>query len=401
MNAVGIDVSKGKSTIAVMRPFGEIVASPYDVVHTISELKKLADFLLKLNGETRVVIEYTGKYHEPVALSLYEAGLFVSIVNPILIKNFGNNTIRRAKTDKKDAVKLANYALSHWLDLPQFVPEDEARRTLKTYNRQYSHYIKTKVAMKNNLISLLDQTFPGVNTLFSSPPRKNGHEKWIDFVEEFWHCGCVASLTQNLFSERYAEWCAKLKYHFSYSKAEDIYFASAGHFNTLPMCDSTKCLILQAVKQLNVINETLASLKHEMNNIASSLPEYTTVMAMHGVGETLGPQLIAEIGDIRRFQRKQSLVSFAGVEPPENQSGMYEARSRSISKQGPSALRKTLFQVMSCILKNGNVDDSVFQFLDRKRAEGKPYRVYMIAAANKFLRVYYGRVKELFNKLEA
>jgi len=86
-------------------------------------------------------------------------------------------------------------------------------------------------------------------------------------------------------------------------------------------------------------------------------------MAMHGVGETLGPQFIAEIGDIRRFQRKQPLVSFAGIEPPENQSGMYEARSRSISKQGPSALRKTLFQVMSCVLKNGNVDDSVFQLI--------------------------------------
>lgn len=399
MNAVGIDVSKGRSTIAVMRPFGEVVASPFDVLHTASELEKLASFLLSLHGETRVVMEYTGKYYEPIAHTLFEAGLFVSVVNPILTKKFGNNTIRRARTDKKDSVKIANYALSYWLDLPQFVPEYEARRTLKTYNRQYNRYIKLKVMLKNNLISLLDQTFPGVNSLFSSPPRQDGHEKWIDFVEKFWHCGCITSLSQRAFCDRYAKWCSKHKYKFSISKAEDIYYASAGNINTLPMCDSNKRLISKSVLQLNVVNETLASLKNEMNIIASSLPEYTPVMAMHGVGDTLGPQLIAEIGDIRRFKRKQSLVCFAGVEPPENQSGIFEARSRSISKQGSSYLRKTLFQVMTCVLKNRNTDDSVFQFIDRKRAEGKPYLVYMIAGSNKFLRIYYGRVKEYLNTL--
>ena len=71
MNAVGIDVSKGKSTIAVMRPFGEVVASPYDVGHTESELKELARFLKSLPGETRVLMEYTGRYYEPIARYLH------------------------------------------------------------------------------------------------------------------------------------------------------------------------------------------------------------------------------------------------------------------------------------------------------------------------------------------
>ena len=67
MNAVGIDVSKGKSTVAVMQPFGVIVASPYEVGHTESELKELARFLKSLPGETRVLMEYTGRYYEPIA----------------------------------------------------------------------------------------------------------------------------------------------------------------------------------------------------------------------------------------------------------------------------------------------------------------------------------------------
>ena len=118
MNCVGIDVSKGKSMIAVMRPFGEVVISPFEVQHTASELSELAKLLKSLDGETRVVMESTGNYHTPVAWLLHDAGLYVSVVNAMLVHDYGNNSLRRAKTDKKDAVKLANYGLDHWLTLP-------------------------------------------------------------------------------------------------------------------------------------------------------------------------------------------------------------------------------------------------------------------------------------------
>ncbi|MCS6751616.1 transposase, partial [Proteus mirabilis] len=108
----------------------------------------------------------------------------------------------------------------------------------------------------------------------------------------------------------------------------------------------------------------------------------------------LGPQLIAEIGDIRRFIKKQSLVAFSGVDAPPYQSGKFESKSRSISKRGSGNLRKTLFQVMSSLLQNSLETDPVYQFLDRKRQEGKNYYVYMVAGCNKFLRIYYARVKE-------
>ncbi len=144
----------------------------------------------------------------------------------------------------------------------------------------------------------------------------------------------------------------------------------------------------------------MASIQQEMQNLASTLPEYPIVLAMHGVGKTLGPQLMAEIGDVCRFTRKQSLIAFAGVDAPPYQSGSFEAKDRSISKRGSSALRKTLFQVMSCLLQNSKAEDTVYQFLDRKRAEGKHYYVYMVAGCNKFLRIYYARVKEYMESLE-
>ena len=103
----------------------------------------------------------------------------------------------------------------------------------------------------------------------------------------------------------------------------------------------------------------------------------------------IAPQLIAEIGDVRRFAKKSSLVCFAGVEPLENSPDNFVQKSRSMSKQRSPALRNTLFIVMSCVLKLQHQDESVFRFFDRKRAEGKPYRVYMVARMNKFLRIYY------------
>ena len=93
MNCVGIDVSKGKSTIAVMRPFGEVVVSPFEVCHTVSELSELARLLKSLDGETRVVMEATGNYHAPVAWLLHDAGLYVSVVNAILVHDYGNNSL--------------------------------------------------------------------------------------------------------------------------------------------------------------------------------------------------------------------------------------------------------------------------------------------------------------------
>ena len=155
MNCVGIDVSKGKSMIAVMRPFGEVVVSPFEVRHTASELSELARLLKNLDGETRVVMESTGNYHAPVAWLIHGAGFYVSVVNAMLVHDYGNNSLRRGKTDNKDAVKLANY----------------------------------------------------------------GSEKWVDFVATFWHCECVCGLSKKAFTAEYQKWCRKHGYnagHFSW-----------------------------------------------------------------------------------------------------------------------------------------------------------------------------------------
>lgn len=400
MNSVGIDVSKGKSMIAVMRPFGEVVVSPYEVQHTSSELNELAKLLKSLDGETRVVMESTGNYHAQIAWRLNEAGLYVSVVNAMLVHGYGNNSLRRAKTDKKNAVKLANYGLDHWLSLPQYFPEEDTRLMLKTCYRQYQQYSKVHTMLKNNLISLLDTAFPDANCLFKSPARADGSEKGVDFVESFWHCECICNLSERTFTTKYQKWCKKHGYNFSGDKASEIYASACGHVGVMPKTDTARLLVEQAVSQLRAVSTALAALKQEMQRLAASLPEHAVVMQMYGVGPALGPQLMAEIGDVRRFHSKKALVAFAGIDAPPYQSGQMDVRSRSISKRGSASLRRTLFLVMSVVLQNSPNDEPVYQFVDKKRAEGKPYKVYMMASANKFLRIYYASVKAYLNTIE-
>ena len=91
-------------------------------------------------------MEHTGRYYEAVANVLHEAGFFVSAVNPLLIKEYGSNSLRRVKTDKADAVKIARYALDNWADLRDYTPMDRIRYDLKTLNRQFQLASKQKTA---------------------------------------------------------------------------------------------------------------------------------------------------------------------------------------------------------------------------------------------------------------
>ena len=392
MNAVGIDVSKGKSMVAALRPMGEVALLPQEFLHTEVGLEQMAYAIIALGEDTRVIMEATGRYHEPVAAALHEYGIYVCVLNPLFIKQSGGGSIRKVKTDKADAMKIAKYGLDNWVDLREYTPMDTVRQQLKLCSRQYNLYMKTVVSLQNNLISLTDKTFPGVNELFFSPERADGHQKWVDFVMTFWHCDCVCRVSEKAFTERYQKWCKRKDYHFNAEKALDLYASSCGHFTTLPKNDNTKLLITTAAQQL---------LAGKMTRLAKQLAEYDTVLAMYGVGETTAAQLMAEIGDVRCFPRRSSIVGFAGVDPGVDDSGKHSAKSVPTTKRGSPHLRKTLYQIICTYLKKSPEDEPVYQLLNKKRTEGKPYFVYMTAAQNKFLRIYYARVKECLETFDA
>ena len=147
--------------------------------------------------------------------------------------------------------------------------------------------------------------------------------------------------------------------------------------------------------RLIALRENQSKLEAEMLNLCKQLPEYETVMAMYGVGKSTGPHLMAELGDVRRFPHRSSIVAFAGVDPGVVGSGKMQLSSVTTSKRGSPQLRKALFQVVSTYVKCKPENEAVYQFYAKKRDEGKPFFVCTTAAANKFLRIYYARVKEM------
>ena len=161
MLAVGVDVSNGKSTVAILRSKTNAVCKPFDVKNTADGLADLVAKLNTIEGEKKIVMEHTGRYYEPVAMYLDQAGFFVSALNPLLINEYQDGIVlRKVKTDKADSVKIARFALDNWDVLRQYTPMDTIRYQLKTLNRQFQLSSKTRTAYVNNLIALLSRNCP-------------------------------------------------------------------------------------------------------------------------------------------------------------------------------------------------------------------------------------------------
>ncbi len=399
MISVGVDVSKGKSTICILRPYGEIVSSPFEVKHTESELTNLATMLLHLDGEVKVVMESTGNYHYPILRFLLQKGLFVSVINSLAMHKYVNYSLRSAKTDKIDSIKIANYGIDNWYDLKKYQTQENNYYQLQLLGRQYNHYMEMRVKEYLYFYSIIEQTLPGLSkSITSKNPSHFVKDKLIDFSEKYWHFDNIAKMSESEFISDYQLWCKKEGYSFTNSKAIAIFELAKESIPTLDSkIQNTQLFILVSVRAIKKINETLNNILSQMNLYAKQLPEYPIVRSMGGVGDKLAIKLIAEIGDIRRFDSSKALVAYAGIDSPPFQSGQYLRANRRISKRGSTLLRKTGYEVMKCLKSHPQPeDDTVYLYILKKEHEGKPKKVAKIAGLNKFLRIYYARVKELY-----
>lgn len=151
---------------------------------------------------------------------------------------------------------------------------------------------------------------------------------------------------------------------------------------------------------LHESEESRKRILSQMQSLAKTLPEYEIVRSMSGVADILAPRLIAEIGDIKRYHNKHSLIAYAGLDAPPYQSGSFTSTTRHITKRGNKYLRKTGFEIMQMLVMHKPEGDVVFEYIIQKKLEGKRPKVAMIAGLNKFLRMYYGKVSELYYQLE-
>lgn len=394
MISVGIDVSKGKSTVCILKPGGEILQSPFEINHTANELENLVTLIKSFDDEVRVVLEDTGHYHLPVVTPLVDNGIFVCCVNALRMKKFCSQSLRRAKTDKIDSIKIANFGLTYWSELTPTLPKDEVYQELKLLARQYYQTVSLLVKAKVNLNNLLDQTMPNIQTILVD---NKSNSKLTDFVARYYHYNHILEMGRQEFTTDYCAWAKEKGYRLNERKAAQIFALAQNGIPTLPNSISTQIAVSEAVKLIQSINESRNTILAQMQEFCKSLPEYYVIREMHGIGDTLAPCIIAEVGDIRRFKNKHSLIAYAGIDAPPFQSGAFNASERHISKRGNSYLRKTAFEIMQSLIQHKPSGDPVYDFIQKKRSEGKSAKEAMVAGINKFLRVYYGKVIEIYS----
>ena len=203
------------------------------------------------------------------------------------------------------------------------------------------------------------------------------------------------------FRKDYCKWAEKKGYRNRERMAALIFATAQNGIPVLPNAPSTQIVITEAIRVLHTVEASRDAILTQMQALAKTLPEYSLVREMPCIGDTLAPRLIAEIGDVRRFHSKRALIAYAGIDAPPYQSGKFCANNRHISKRGNRYLRKTGYEVMQSYVMHKPANDPIFTFIEKKRGEGKSGKLAMVAGLNKFLRVYYGKVTELYRSLSA
>jgi len=133
-----------------------------------------------------------------------------------------------------------------------------------------------------------------------------------------------------------------------------------------------------------VLSQKIKELEKELKTFRK--PEQKLLQTIPGVGPITAVSFIAEVGDIKRFKHSKQLVAFIGLDSRVHQSGTSIRGKGYISKRGNKILRTRLYNAASVAVLRPNLFQSFFQ---KKRSEGKPYKVALVATMHKMVNVIY------------
>lgn len=397
MYAVGIDVSKGKSTISIITTEGEVIEEAFEISHDQSGFEKLISKVKNIDKkEIKFLMEATGHYHLPLLNSLLEKEYTVCVENALVIKKYCDMDLRKVKTDRKDSLKLAIYCSEKWFKLRAVEPTDEIRSQLQFLSRQYSEYVRIQTMLKIQLTNLIDKTMPGIKEIVDS---ENRYELLLDIYEKYSYPSLILEKNKTTFINDIDKMAKKYIHKVGKTIGENIYAKAPTIITSCPYNESLQLSINSCILLLRQTLKVTNDIISKMDELAMQLKEFNTVNDMKGVGTKTRARLIAEIGDIRKYKNANSLIASCGIDTPPYQSGTFNATNRHITKRGNKYLRKVGYEIAKSIKSSRpKTDNAVYLFMVKKEAEGKPKKVAKIAGLNKFLRIYYARVNELYKK---
>ena len=376
----GIDVAKRKHAIALLDEKGQLVQRPFTIENTRAGFDQLLQALTALGGPVLIGLEATGHYWWALFDELTRRAYAVVVLNALQVHAFRQSGVRKVKSDRTDAVWIAEF-----LRFSQPAPAKPTTAVflqLKDLSRFRYHLSDQIGDAKRKLLSVLDRIFPEYETLFSSVflttsrqllAQAASAQELADFD--------LHELTQLLHTAS--------RGRFDRAKAEALHTLAKQSVGVRFLADAAQLQVRCLLAQIELLEEQRDRVDEALAQLMDQVPQHLT--SIPGVGPTTGAALLAEIGDIQRFDAPEKLVAYAGIDATVYQTGQFEARQMHMSKRGSPYLRHALWQAASMAIMH---DGELRAYYDRKRQEGKAHGTALGAVCRKLLTRVYIVLKE-------
>lgn len=386
---ISLDVSKGSSFYQGFKGLDEPITKPKKIEHNLEGFKELLNLKEKIkkqyNEDCVVIFESTGIYHKPLQTYLDEHDFKYTIISPLLSAKVRKSDIRGTKTDAKDCASIAK--VFYLKELRIYTKIDEIYADLKEKSRYYDFLVDEMKRWKIEFRRLLDIIYPGFDRVYD--------DLYGDFIQTF----LLEYSHPEMIRKRSLDTIAKfLEKHTCHKEAYCIRQAQIIKEyaeNCASGCSSKSYLVNQfdtVIHNLNAQIKHLQIVLEEIIELAKTLPNYDSIASIPGIGENLAARILAEIGDISRFNNVSQLVAFSGVDPQIYQSGQVSGLHLRISKKGNKKLRCLLYLAVTCMIKTSR-DTSIVDFYKKKKADGLASKSALVASMNKLIRIIYSLCK--------
>ncbi len=376
----GIDVAKRKHAIALLDEQGRPAHRPFTIDNTRAGFDQLLQVLAQLSGPVLIGLEATGHYWWALYEDLTQHDHPVVVLNALQVHAFRQSGVRKVKSDRTDANWIAEFLRFSQPDPAQ--PTTALFLQLKEVSRFRYHLAEQIGDCKRKLLSILDRVFPEYETLFSSVFLTSSRQLLARVASAHELATFdVSELTDLLQTTS--------RHRFGRSKAETVLAAAQHSVGVRFLADAAQIEVRCLLAQIDLLEEQRDQVDTALAQLMAQVPQHLT--SIPGVGPTTGAALLAEIGDIQRFEAPEKLVAYAGIDAAVYQTGQFEARQMHMSKRGSPYLRHALWQAASMAIQ---YDAELRAYYDRKRQEGKSHGTALGAVCRKLITRIYIVLKE-------
>jgi transposase len=376
----GIDVAKRKHAIALLDEHGQPVQRPFTIENTRAGFDHLLQVLAHLQEPVLIGLEATGHYWWALYEDLTRHDHPVVVLNALQVHAFRKSGVRKVKSDRTDASWIAEFLRFSQPEPAQ--PTTAVFLQLKEVSRFRYHLSDQIGDCKRKLLSILDRVFPEYETLFSSV-----------FLNSSRQLLAQAASAQELATFDLSELTELLKTtsrsRFGRTKAETVQTVARQSVGVRFLADAAQLEVRCLLAQIDLLEDQRDQVDGALAQLMDQVPQYLT--SIPGVGPTTGAALLAEIGDVQRFDAPEKLVAYAGIDATVYQTGQFEARQMHMSKRGSPYLRHALWQAAAMAIQH---DDELRTYYDRKRKEGKSHGTALGAVCRKLMTRVYIVLKE-------